>query len=79
MEHELDPQKPTFYEELNAFLESASIVKIYNWSRAKGQTPILDLIKEHDYKVETYTILNFARLTPRPPDHPPAPSQKSEK
>jgi hypothetical protein len=64
MEHELDYQKPTFYDELNALLKSASVVKISGWSRAKDQASVLGLIKEHNYKVETYTVLNFARLTP---------------
>ena len=67
MEHELDYQKESFYEELNPLLKSGSIVKIYSWSRAKDQTSLLGLIKEHNYKIEIYTLMNFAKLMPNQP------------
>lgn len=67
MEHELDYQKPHFYEDLNPLLKSGSIVKIHSWSRAKDQAALLGLIKEHNYKVEIYTLTNFAKLLPNHP------------
>ena len=67
MEHELDYQKPGFYENLDPLLKSGSIVTIYSWSRAKEQMSLLGLIKEHNYKVETYTLMNFAKLIPNRP------------
>jgi hypothetical protein len=67
MEHELDYQKEGFYEDLNPLLKSGSIVKIYSWSRAKDQASLLGLIKEHNYTVQTYTVMNFAKLTPKHP------------
>jgi hypothetical protein len=65
VEHELSYEKPDFYQELQALLKEASIVKIYCWSRAKEQASIVALIKEHNYAVEAYTVLNFAKLTPK--------------
>jgi hypothetical protein len=64
MEHELDYQTPSFYADLNPLLKSGSVVKISSWSRAKDQAPLLGLIKEHNYLVETYTFMNFAKLMP---------------
>jgi hypothetical protein len=68
MEHELDYQKPNFYEELSPLLKNGSIVNIYGWSRAKDQASLADLIKEHDYKVQPYTFMNFAKLMPNRPE-----------
>jgi hypothetical protein len=65
MEHELDSQKAEFYEELTSLMKSAALVKIHGWSRAKSQVSIIDLIKAHNYSVESYTILNVAKLKPR--------------
>ena len=62
MEYELDFEKPEFQEELIALMGKGAIVKIYGWSRAKDQLSIRELIKQHNYGVETYTILNCARL-----------------
>ena len=67
MEHELDYQKPNFYEDLDPLLKRGSIVKIHSWSRAKDQAALLGLIKEHNYKVEIYTLMNFAKLMPNHP------------
>ena len=64
MEHDLDYQKPNFYEDLNPLLKGEFVVKIHSWSRAKDQVPLLDLIKEHNYKIEVYTVMNFAKLMP---------------
>jgi hypothetical protein len=64
MEHELSYGKPNFDAELVAFLKSASVVKVASWSRAKDQAAILAIIKEHNYRVEEYTILNYAKLMP---------------
>jgi hypothetical protein len=66
MEHELDYQKANFYEDLNPLLKSGSVVKIYSWSRAKDQGPLIGLVKEHNYKIEVYTFMNFAKLMPNP-------------
>ena len=66
MEHELDSQKPAFTEKLTALMETASIVKIYGWSRAKEERAVIDLIKKHEYTIESYSILNFAKLLPGP-------------
>ena len=67
MEHELDYQKERFYEELDPLLKNRSIVKIYSWSRAKDQAALLGLVKEHNYKIEIYTLMNFAKLMPNHP------------
>ena len=67
MEHDLDYQKPNFYEDLNPLLKGRFIVKVYSWSRAKDQVSLLELIKEHNYKVEVYTLMNFAKLMPNHP------------
>jgi hypothetical protein len=67
MEHELDYKKEHFYEDLNLLLQSGSIVKIHSWSRAKDQASLLGLIKAHNYKIEAYTFMNFAKLMPNPP------------
>ena len=64
MEHDLDYQKPNFYEDLNPLLKGGFVVKIHSWSRAKDQVSLLDLIKEHNYRVEVYTVMNFAKLMP---------------
>jgi hypothetical protein len=75
MEHDLDYQTANFYEELNPLLKSGSIVKIFSWSRAKNQTSLLGLIKEHNYRIEVYTLMNFAKLLPNP--SPASVSQKA--
>ena len=67
MEHDLDYQKPNFYEDLNPLLKGGFVIKIYSWSRAKDQVSLLDLIKEHNYRVEVYTFMNFAKLMPNHP------------
>jgi hypothetical protein len=67
MEYELNYEKPEFQEELNALMVKASVVKVYGWSRAKGQASVLDLIKRHNYAVQSYTTLNFAKLIPNRP------------
>jgi hypothetical protein len=67
VEHELDYKKERFYEDLNPLLKSGSVVKIYSWSRAKDQASLLDLIKEHNYRIESYTLMNFAKLMPKLP------------
>ena len=64
VEHELDYVKPNFYEEVNALLKSGSIIKIFNWNRAKDQASLLELIKAHQYRIEAYTFMNFAKLLP---------------
>ena len=64
MEHDLDYQKPNFYEDLNPLLKGEFVVKIHSWRRAKEQVPLLALIKEHNYKIEVYTVMNFAKLMP---------------
>jgi hypothetical protein len=66
MEHELDYQNTNFYDQLNPLLKEGSVVKVAGWSRAKGEAALLGLIKEHNYRVEIYTFLNFARLSPNP-------------
>lgn len=66
MEHELDYQQPSFYEDLNPLLKSGSVIKVCSWNRAKDQAPLLGLIKEHNYLIETYTFMNFAKLIPSP-------------
>jgi hypothetical protein len=62
MEYELDYEKPEFQEDLIALMGKAAIVKIYGWSRAKDQLSVRELIKQHNYAVEAYTVLNFAKL-----------------
>jgi hypothetical protein len=64
MEYELDSQKPKFCEELQILMKSAHIVKIHGWSRARDHASVLGLIKEYHYKVQPYSILNFAILMP---------------
>ena len=73
MEHDLDYQEPNFYENLNPLLKERFVVKIHSWSRAKDQVSLLDLIKEHNYKLEVYTMMNFAKLMP---NHPATTVQK---
>ena len=57
---------PAFETELSTLLANRSIVKVYGWSRAKDQPAVLSLIKQHDYTLQTYTILNYATLSPKP-------------
>lgn len=67
MEHELDYQSPNFYNELIVLLKSAALIKVLNWGRAKEQTSLQALVKQHNYQVEAYTILNYAKLRPHAP------------
>ena len=65
MEHELDSQAPKFEQELTTLLATASIVKVYGWSRAKDQSVVIELIKKHGYAVVVYSFFNFAKLHPK--------------
>ena len=67
MEYELNYEGPEFQKSLCALMDKASIVKVYGWSRAKDQRSVHDLIKQHDYRIQAYTTLNFAKLIPNRP------------
>jgi hypothetical protein len=73
IEHELNYKDRTFYADLDPLLKSGSTIKVFGWSTARDQPPLLATIKDHNYRIEAYTFFNFAMLTPiHPLETPPA-------